>query len=188
MWPLSSDECYVSIDIEADGPVPGLHSMLSLGAAAFDCDGRRLDTFSANLKPLAGASEDPRTMRWWSYQPEAWEACHVDPQAPEAAIGAFRRWVDGHHKRIGWPVLVAFPVAFDGMWLEWYLHRFGGESPFRRRGLDIKTLAMVAMGAGYRQSAKSTLPRHWRPTTPHTHLALDDAIEQGSCSSMWCGN
>ena len=70
-------------------------------------------------------------------------------------------------------------VAFDGMWLEWYLHRFGGESPFRRRGLDIKTLAMVAMGAGYRQTAKSALPRHWRPTTPHTHLALDDAIEQG---------
>ena len=179
MWPLSSDECYVSSDIEADGPVPGLHSMLSLGAAAFDSDGRRLDTFSANLEPLEGASEDPRTMRWWASQPEAWEACHVDPQPPEAAIGAFRRWVGGHHKRTGWPVLVAFPVAFDGMWLEWYLHRFGGESPFRRRGLDIKTVAMVAMGAGYRQTAKSTLPHHWRPTTPHTHLALDDAIEQG---------
>ena len=33
MWPLSNDECYVSIDIEADGPIPGAHSMLSLGAA-----------------------------------------------------------------------------------------------------------------------------------------------------------
>ena len=50
MWPLSSDECYVSIDIEADGPVPGLHSMLSLGAAAFTSEGVLGDTFSVNLE------------------------------------------------------------------------------------------------------------------------------------------
>ena len=33
MWPLSNDECYVSIDIEADEPIPGAHSILSLGTA-----------------------------------------------------------------------------------------------------------------------------------------------------------
>jgi len=27
---------YVSVDIESDGPIPGPHSLLSLGAAAFD--------------------------------------------------------------------------------------------------------------------------------------------------------
>ena len=91
MWPLASDECYVSIDIEADGPIPGLHSMLSLGAAAFNSDGRRLATFSANLQPLPGASEDPRTMRWLASQSAAWEACHVNPQPPEKAIADFRR-------------------------------------------------------------------------------------------------
>ena len=31
-------EIYVSIDVEADGPIPGDHSMLSLGAAAFSAD------------------------------------------------------------------------------------------------------------------------------------------------------
>ena len=179
MWPLASDECYVSIDIEADGPIPGRHSMLSLGAAAFNSDGRRLATFSANLEPLPGAGEDPRTMRWWASQSAAWEACHVNPQPPEKAIADFRRWVDHHHKTVGWPVMVAFPIAFDGMWVEWYLQRFAGESPFRRRGLDIKTVAMIAMGAGYRATAKSTLPRHWRSRTPHTHVAVEDAIEQG---------
>ena len=51
MWPLSSGECYVSIDIEADGPAPGLNSMLSLGAAAFTSDGALAQTFSA--KPRA---------------------------------------------------------------------------------------------------------------------------------------
>ena len=52
MWPLSSEECYVSIDIEADGPAPGLNSMLSLGAAAFTSDGALAQTFSVNLEPL----------------------------------------------------------------------------------------------------------------------------------------
>ena len=83
MWPLSSEECYVSIDIEADGPVPGLNSMLSLGAAAFTSDGALAQTFSANLEPLPEAYEDERTMRWWASQPAAWEACHAQTQDPE---------------------------------------------------------------------------------------------------------
>ena len=38
---------------------------------------------------------------------------------------------------------------------------------------------MVAMGAGYRATTKSSLPRHWRPCAKHTHVAVDDAVEQG---------
>ena len=53
MWPLSGEECYVSIDIEADGPIPGTYSMLSLGAAAFDSEGNLHDT-------------GLRARRWWS--------------------------------------------------------------------------------------------------------------------------
>ena len=42
-----------------------------------------------------------------------------------------------------------------------------------------QTLAMVAMGAGYRATAKSSLPKHWRPRAKHTHVAAEDATEQG---------
>ena len=179
MWPLSSDECYVSVDIEADGPIPGPYSMLSLGAAAFTSDAQLLETFSANLEPLPGAGEDPRTMRWWASQEAAWEACHVDPRPPAAVMADFDAWLDRHLRTVGWPVMVAFPAAYDAMWVQWYLYRFVGESAFRRRAIDIKTLAMVAMGAGYHTTAKVSLPRHWRPSSPHTHIAVDDAIEQG---------
>ena len=75
--------------------------------------------------------------------------------------------------------MVAFPAAYDAMWVQWYLPRFIGDDPFRRRAIDIKTLAMVAMGTGYRATMKSSLPGHWRPTTKHTHIAVEDAIEQG---------
>ena len=179
MWPLSNEECYVSIDIEADGPIPGAHSMLSLGAAALDAEGVLRDTFAANLEQLDGATEDPRTMRWWASQSSAWEVARADPQPPERAIKRFSTWVEHQHDALGLPVLVAYPAAYDAMWVEWYCHRFAGSSPLRRRAIDLKTLAMVAMGAGYRTTTKSRLPKHWRPPATHTHVALDDAIEQG---------
>ena len=89
MWPLADDECYVSIDIEADGPVPGLNSMLSLGAAAFTGDGALVGTFSANIEALPEAHEDPKTMRWWAGQPEAWAACRTQTRDPERVMRSF---------------------------------------------------------------------------------------------------
>ena len=179
MWPLSSEECYVSIDIEADGPAPGLNSMLSLGAAAFTSDGALAQTFSTNLEPLPEAYEDERAMRWWASQPAAWEACRAQTQDPEQALGSFHAWVERQAKTLGRPVMVAFPASYDAMWVQWYLHRFVGDDPFRWRAIDIKTLAMVAMGVGYCATAKSSLPKHWRPPAKHTHIAVEDAIEQG---------
>ena len=78
MWPLTNDECYVSIDIEADGPIPGAYSMLALGAAAFDSEGHLLDTWTANLEQLPDAAEHPRTMRWWAAHAQAWETARAN--------------------------------------------------------------------------------------------------------------
>ena len=180
MWPLSSDECYVSIDVEVDGPIPGAYSMLSLGAAAFDSEGERLDTWTANLEQLDDAAEHPRTMRWWAAHSVAWEAARTTPRPAKSAITEFVAWTEGLRATAGWPVMVAFPAAFDAMWVEWYCHWFTGASPFRRRCVDLRTLAMVAMGAGYREGGKTSMPQHWRTGTgTHTHLAIDDALEQG---------
>ena len=133
----------------------------------------------ANLEPLPKAHEDERTMRWWASQPAAWVACRAQTQDPEQALGSFHAWVERQEKTLGLPVMVAFPASYDAMWVQWYLHRFVGDDPFRRRAIDIKTLAMVAMGAGYRATTKSSLPKHWRPPAKHTHVPVEDAIEQG---------
>jgi hypothetical protein len=52
---MGKGETYVSTDIESDGPIPGVNSMLSFASVALDGDGRELATFSANLEPLPGA-------------------------------------------------------------------------------------------------------------------------------------
>src|ERR1700738_31646 len=59
-------EIYLSIDVEADGPIPGPYSMLSFGIAAFSIDKVLLGTFTRNLELLPGASQHPRVMQWWN--------------------------------------------------------------------------------------------------------------------------
>ena len=49
-------EIYVSTDVETDGPIPGPHSMLSLGSAAYTVDKKLVSTFSVNLETLPGAA------------------------------------------------------------------------------------------------------------------------------------
>src|SRR5262245_60404888 len=85
-------EIYVSTDVEADGPIPGPNSMLSFGSAAYTASKNLLDTFTANLELLPGASPDLKTMEWWKTKPEAWEACRKDLQFPEVAIKQYLTW------------------------------------------------------------------------------------------------
>jgi len=171
------DEVYVSTDVETDGPIPGPHSMLSFGSAAYRADKTMLATFSANLELLPGATGDPETMRWWASQPQAWTACRQNPRPPEAVMPEYVAWLKALPGR---PVFVGYPAGFDFTFVYWYLMRYAGESPFSFSAIDIKTYAMAMLKTGYRRTVKRNMPRHWFDPLPHTHVALDDAIEQGA--------
>jgi hypothetical protein len=170
-------EIYVSTDVESDGPIPGIHSMLSFASAAYFADKTLLSTFSANLELLPNATPHPSTMEWWKTQPEAWERCRKDLQKPEKAIGEYFSWLKSLP---GKPVFVAYPVGYDFTFIYWYLIRFAGESPFGHNGLDIRSYAMALLKRGYKESGKNNMPKRWFDDKPHTHTALDDAIEQGA--------
>lgn len=176
-------EIYISTDVETDGPIPGPNSMLSFGSAAYLADKTLVSTFEANLETLPGATGDPDTMAWWQTQPEAWAACRSDLQAPEAAMVKYAEWLETLPGR---PVFVAYPAGFDFLFVYWYLIRFAGRSPFSFSALDIKTYAMALLGTEYRRSTKRYMPKSWFDPRPHTHVALDDAIEQGAlfCSML----
>lgn len=170
-------EIYLSTDVETDGPIPGPHSMLSFGSAAYTADKKLVSTFSANLETLEGATAHPKTAEWWATQPEAWAACRSDLQKPESAMRTYVQWVRGLE---GKPVFVAYPAGFDFLFVYWYLIRFAGESPFSHSALDMKSFAMAVMKTEYRESTKRNMPNQWFDDLPHTHVALDDAIEQGA--------
>lgn len=170
-------EIYVSTDVESDGPIPGPNSMLSFGSAAYLADKTLVSTFTRNLETLPEATPDPKTAAWWVTQPEAWAACRVDPRPPREAMLDYVAWL----KQLpGAPVFVGYPVAYDFMFVYWYLLRFAGESPFSHSALDIKTFAMSLLGTPYRESTKRNMPPRWFDDLPHTHVALDDALGQGA--------
>lgn len=176
-------DVYFSVDVETDGPIPGHYSMLSFGiAVAGAYDGRdftRADptarTFYAELRPVAE--------RW---QAEALEVNGLDRdhllrhgRPPEDAMTDAAAWVLAQAGR-GRPVLVAHPVAFDWSFLYWYFVAFSASgSPFGHAScLDIKTAYAVKSGMPITRSTLRDMPAAVRSRRPHTHRALDDAIEQ----------
>lgn len=170
-------EIYVSTDIEADGPAPGPYSMLSFGSAAYFAGKRLVDTFSANLETLPEAGQHPKTMKWWEGFPEAWEATRRGAEPPETVMPRYLEWLQ---HLPGKPVFVGYPASFDFMFVAWYLLTFTGKNPFGFAALDIKSYAMALLGTPYRETVKRRMPEDWFDDLPHTHVALDDAIEQGA--------
>ena len=151
--------------------------MLSFGSAAYLADKRLLGTFSANLETLPSAVPNPQTMEWWRSRPEAWNACRQNLQPPDLAMKKYLKWLKALP---GKPVFVGYPATFDFMFVYWYLIQFTGESPFSHSALDIKTFAMAMLKTPYRESVKKNMPRRWFDKLPHTHQAVDDALEQGA--------
>jgi hypothetical protein len=178
---MARPEIYVSMDIEADGPIPGPNSMLSFGAACFAENGTLVGTIDRNLDLLEGAQGDPDTMAWWGTQPEAWAACRKDPEPPEVAMNDLLDYLtelgDAHNANL---VFVGYPATYDFMFVYWYLIKFAGRSPFSFSGLDIKTYACAVLKKNYKACAKRGMPKRWfKGNRKHTHEALDDAIGQG---------
>ena len=170
-------EIYVSTDVETDGPIPGVYSMLSIGSAAYLPDKTFVSGFTVNLDTLEGATTHPDTMAWWKTQPEAWESARQNPLPPEEAMRNYLAWIKALP---GTPVFVAYPAAFDFMFVCWYLNRFAGENPFGWHALDIKTFAMALTGRDFLNTVKRNMPRDWFDDLPYTHKALDDAVSQGA--------
>ncbi|MFJ3336381.1 3'-5' exoribonuclease domain-containing protein [Streptomyces sp. NPDC086766] len=172
----------ISVDIEADGPIPGPYSMLSLGAAVagtqdaegFTAADPTRHTFYRELRPIST-----------EFVPEALAVSGLDRERlgregaePVAALTEFTDWVR-EVSAGAQPVMCGYPAAFDWMFLYWYLIRFTGASPFGHSGcLDMKTLYAVKAGLPLRAVAKGTMPRHLLSRRRHTHHALDDAVEQ----------
>lgn len=179
-------ELYFSVDVETDGPIPGEFSMLSFGAVAYDVDvaigaaPRRIDTHTSNLQLLPNAKADPKTMEFWKKHPAAYEKSRTNLVSPLAAMTDFTTWVNSLcHEYEASAVMVGFPVAFDYMFLNWYLHKFLRASVFSHNALDIKTVAAILLRRPFKATTLGCIPTHWFNSVPHTHVALEDALAQG---------
>lgn len=185
MTEIRNGDAYISVDVETDGPIPGPYSMLSLGMAFCGIfNGRAMEltpfpkkTFYVELKPISEEFE--------------YEALHVNGLdrkrltregcPPEIAMDRAGKWIDevsGDNR----PIFVAYPAAFDWMWVHWYFTKFTKlGSPFGHAGcFDLKTAVAAKGRTPISMASKSQLPKTLQSDLPHTHNALDDALEQAN--------
>jgi hypothetical protein len=179
----ATPDLFFSVDVEADGPIPGQYSMLAIGmcvagrfdGTAFVATDPRAETFYIELRPISN-----------EWLPEALNISGLDRarllgEGREAreAMNAAAEWV---RARAGddRPVMVGFPLIFDWMFAYWYFERFAdGGSPFGfSSGLDMKTMYQQKASVVLSEAGKDDLPAGLRGEAPHRHQALDDAVEQ----------
>jgi DNA polymerase III epsilon subunit-like protein len=169
---MHKPELYVAVDVEADGPIPGSYSMLSIGMAVVGHDEW---SYYSELKPISD-----------KYVPEALKVSGLDRdrllrEAPEAedVMREASEWVEGLRAH-GRPVFLAAPAVWDGMFVHWYFVRYTGRSPFGATGagIDLRSYWMGHTGAEWTDSHKSKIKEVLSVRGfPHTHNALDDARE-----------
>lgn len=163
-------ECFVSVDVETSGPVPGDYSMLSLGACVVGDDG---EGFYVEVKPLNKNAV-----------PEALKVSGFDlaklaktGERPEDALARFRDWVAA--ARAGaMPVFVGFNAGFDWSFVNWYFIHFLGENPFGFAPLDVKSYYMGLTGCSWGDTKSSRIRAEFQPAKAGDHHALTDARAQ----------
>lgn len=177
-----SRDVYFSVDVETDGPVPGLYSMLSFSlvyAGEFDgetfrCPINHEFVFYREMKPVTEL-----------YEEEALRVNQLDRNylaqkgaPPERAMQDAVEWINTLTGD-GQPVMVGYPVVFDWMWLCYYFTRYADCQPFGySRGFDTKTAFSAKRRVPICMSGRSKLPPELRSKTVQDHHAVNDAIAQ----------
>src|SRR5213594_3861850 len=166
----SKDEVYISVDIEASGPIPGEYSMLSIGACEID---NVKNNFYAELQPISE-----------NYVKEAIDVCGLSMEklrktgmSPNEVMRRFAEWTKQTSKERK-PVFVGYNAGFDWSFVNYYFIRFAGENPFGVSALDIKSVWLGMTGSSWSGTSKTHVKRNLGIEVEHTHNALDDAKEQ----------
>lgn len=151
---------YIVVDVEANGPCPGLYSMISIGAVVVD---EKLDKkFHGTLLPIS-----------FSFKQEALDAIGVTREetmaydAPAVTMRAFFDWVKDNS--VGRPIFISDNLAFDWQFINYYFWKYCNENPFGFSGRRISDI-----WCGYQNDMHAPW-KHMRKTK-HTHNPVDDAM------------
>jgi len=151
---------YFSVDIEADGPAPGLYSIVSFGAVLVDSNLNK--TFYAEIKPISERwIPDALAVSGFSREQT------LSFEDPKEAMIRFEAWINQASK--GRPIFIADNPGFDFAFINYYFHALLGRNPF---GFSSRRIGDLYCGLKLDTFAKW---KHLRKTG-HSHNALDDAM------------
>ncbi|WP_286918621.1 3'-5' exonuclease [Pseudomonas sp. UBA6753] len=168
---MSSEELYISVDIEASGPIPGEYSMLSLGACVV---GRPEQAIYLELMPDS-PRHDPEAVSVTGFDLQSLAATGI---APLQAMQKLAEWLANVSASEQKAIFIGLNASFDWSFVNYYFHKYLGENPFGFAALDIKAYYMGAFNLEWKQTKSSHMSANLLPHTSPTHNALDDARYQ----------
>lgn len=183
-------ELWLSLDIETDGPSIVTNSMLSVGMVAYLFDSEQCtytegESICVDMKKDEKNVVDQDTLEWWlsdNGNPEEWKRLQTVETTQKEGCERISDWIKGLMSKYNTkPVLVCYPSVFDGGWFDQlFVNQLGKHCPSWFKSYDIRTYASAVLAQPLSKCKKDTLLKEYLPTdAPHTHNALDDAIEQG---------
>lgn len=133
---------FISVDIEASGPIPGVYDMISFGAVRIRHENGRYvpseDEIYLELRPEYGGV-DPDAMRVNKLD---LEQLKVDGIGQVEAASRIHAWAKQGSSRTDPPVFVGYCATFDWAFVNDLFVRTGVDNPFGYKALDIRALAM----------------------------------------------
>ena len=149
------------VDVESDGPCPGLYSMVSF--AAVKLTNELNQTFCAKTRPITDRFNPEALAISCSSREE-----HMTYDSPAETMNSFKDWI--LKVNVGSrPVFLSDNLAFDWQWINYYFHNFVGENPFGYSGRRIGDLWCGLQKNTYSQWK-------WLRDTAHDHNPLNDAL------------
>lgn len=169
----SPTECWISVDVETAGPHPSGYSLLSIGACCYDDPAIG---FYVELSPV-GDHSDASALAISGLDPDELTRTGTEPAA---AMRAFADWLVEVVPEGSRPLFVGFNAGFDWMFVCDYFHRYLGHNPFGHASIDIKSLAMGALGVSWRETSLKVLSARLLDGRLLDHDALHDARDQAA--------
>jgi hypothetical protein len=173
---------FISVDVEASGPLPGFFDLLSVGAVAVTVEGTSIRIadggYYAEIKPFHGRA-DPGAMRV-----NRLDLDHLREVGLElgAAATSFAEWTKAASPD-GPPVFVGYCANFDWAFVNDLFFRTGVENPFGYKALDLRSMALGALDLPWeelRQERMLPLLDLKPLSDADAHHALADARHQAS--------
>lgn len=150
---------YIMVDIEADGPIPGDYSIISIGAIVVEPT--LTETFYGELKPISD-KWIPEALAVSGFKREQ----TLEFDSASDVMLRFEDWIVNNSD--GRPFFISDNNGFDWQFVNWYFHHFIGSNPFGYSSTNLGSL--------YKGMMKDTFVnfKHLRKTK-HSHFPVDDA-------------
>lgn len=177
---------FISIDVEASGPIPGIYDLLSVGVNLINFDGIRYVPSHVEayweLKPVNGGVVDEAM----AVNRMSLEKLKRDGLEPEQVAKELEAWVLKYSSKSDPAVFVGYVANFDWAYINDLFIRHGFDNPFGYRALDFRAMAMGVLCKPWQEIKHTHLAKEVGVSMPPPDLAHNALVDAKHQAELFC--